>query len=221
MRDINNKEVSDLKNISIFAGLTGEQLSRYSGCFITRSFTRNERILFNQLEEDAIFLIKKGRVKVSYFSEDGGEFIVTILKPGDIFSRHSEAVLTPLEKTDIWLVLTSDFKKILAAHPVVAMNLIRELGRIMRLMNNVVQDLAFREVSGRIAHLLLRETENSNADNPMIDLGLTHEEIANMVGSSRQTVTGILNRMAQRNIIQLRRGAITIIDREALKKYLG
>jgi len=212
-----------LKDVNIFKGFAQEQLDQYLALFHNRSFMAGERIHFNHLQEDAIFIVKKGRVKISYFSEDGSEFIVTILRPGDVFSRHSEAILTPMERTDIWLILTKDFKKILADHPLVSMMLIQELGKIMRLMNDVIQDLAFREVSGRIAHLLLRETADtgsSHTNGPeAAELNLTHENLASMVGSSRQTVTGILNRMVQRKIVSQRRGKITIINREALKNY--
>lgn len=217
-------KVNDLKSIRLFEGLQNEQLAKFVDACITRTFAPRESIRFPGFIDDAIYFVISGRIKVSYFSENGQEFIVTILKKGDVFSRHSEAIATALEKTELLLVPTRHFKKILSENPVIAMRLIRELGKILRLLNDVIQDLAFREVSSRLARLLLREAESRGRfaeGNIVIELGLTHEEISNMVGSARQTVTAIFNRMAGRGIISQRRGRITILDREALKQLAG
>ncbi|MEW6623082.1 MAG: Crp/Fnr family transcriptional regulator [Bacillota bacterium] len=208
----------ELKKAKLFKDLTDEQLSDFAECFHARQLAPKESIEFHEFE-DAIYFVMEGRVKISYYSEDGREFIVTILEQGDVFSRHSEATAAALHHTKIYFTSISDFKNIITTNPVVAARLIKELGKILKQLNNVIQDLAFRGVSGRLARLLLREAKfrgRETANGIFFDLGLTHEEIANMVGSTRQTVTALLNSLCQRGIISYRRGKVTILDEQKL-----
>lgn len=210
-----------LAKFKLFHGLPGEELDQYSKYFTCRRFGRREQMTFPEDFADAVFFISKGRVKVSYFSEDGKEFTVTILGPGEMYSRHSEGTVTALEETEIWLISMADFSRIMAENPLLPLRLIRILGGILRETNNAIQNLAFREVSSRLARFLLRQAAERGKEGPkgmVVPLELTHEDIANLIGSSRQTVTSTLRRFDQNGIISLSRGHITIKDWERLQE---
>lgn len=211
---------NELSKFNLFHGLPQEELDRYSKYFTCRRFGRREQMTFPEDSQDAVFFISRGRVKISYFSEDGKEFTVTILGPGDMYSRHSEATVTALEETEIWLVGMPHFLRILEWNSRLPLRLIKILGGILRETNNAIQNLAFLEVSSRLARFLLRQADERGTPGPegiTVPLELTHEDIANLMGSSRQTVTSTLGRFEQNGIISLYRRHVLIKDRERLQ----
>ncbi|KKM09034.1 hypothetical protein SY88_21120 [Clostridiales bacterium PH28_bin88] len=210
-----------LAKFQLFDGLPEEELGRYGRYFSCRRFGRREQMTFPEESADAVFFVSRGRVKVSYFSEDGKEFTVTILGPGEMYSRHSEGTVTALEETEVWLISMADFRRILAENPLLPLRLIRILGGILRETNNAIQNLAFREVSSRLARFLMRQAAERGKEGPeglVVPVELTHEDIANLIGSSRQTVTSTLRRFDQNGIISLNRRHVMIKDWERLQE---
>lgn len=215
---------SDLKDLPLFAGLPEEELRGFGAMFEEKTFRKRERLFASDRATDSIYFVKQGRVKISYFSEDGKEFTVTILRPGEVYSRHSEAAATALEETRVLVIRMEDFKKILQARPQIAVRLINVLGRILRMQNDVIQNLAFREVSSRLAHLLIGQCLAAGVllkDGCTFKLGLTHEELATMLGSSRQTITSTLNRFEENKIIAVHKKQVTILNTERLRELAG
>ncbi|MEW6244794.1 MAG: Crp/Fnr family transcriptional regulator [Bacillota bacterium] len=210
-----------LSKFRLFRGLPEEELARYARFFTHRQFGRREQMTFPEECTDAVFFVSRGRVKISYFSEDGKEFTVIILGPGEMYSRHSEGTVTALEDTEIWLVSMTDFRRMLAENPQLPLRLIRILGGILRETNNAIQNLVFRGVSSRLARFLLRQAAERGKEGPegmVVPLALTHEDVANLIGSSRQTVTSTLRRFEQNGIISLNRKNVIIKDWERLQE---
>jgi len=208
-----------LNKFKLFTGLTEAETEHILSCFSCACFAKKEQIRFDDSSKDYIYLVKSGRVKISYLSPEGKEIIVTILHSGDIYSLHSEANATVLEPAEILYIGTEGFKKILMQNPGLAAGLVKILGVILKNTNDALLNLAFKEVNSRVASLLLktaRERGMPTGEGLEFELGLTHEEIAGLISSSRQTVTTILNRFESAGIITVNRKKYIVRDLEML-----
>lgn len=207
------------KGYKLLEGLSEPNKEKVLALFKCACFTKKGRISFGDSSQDFIYLVKSGRVKVSYLSPEGKEIIVTILYPGDIYSLHSEANATVLEPTEILFISSEDFTRLLMQNPELAPNLVRILGIILKNTNDALLNLAFKEVNSRVAALLLktaREKGKNTTEGIMFELGLTHEEIAGIISSTRQTVTTILNRFESAGVIKIQRKKYIIKNMEML-----
>jgi CRP-like cAMP-binding protein len=208
----------------LFKGLSADEREKLAGYFKQCHFGKKQQIEFSGPDRDYIYMVRSGRVKVSYLSPEGKEITVTILQPGDIYSMHSEACATVLEPAEIWYIGLEDFKKIIIQNPVLTANLIRILGGILRDTNDALLNLAFKEVNSRLANLLLkmaREKGVTTEQGIVFEPGLTHEEIANIISSTRQTVTSILNRFEKAGIINVQKKKIIVKNMEQLAEIAG
>lgn len=208
----------------LFKGLSADESEQLAVYFKKCHFGKKQHIEFSGPAQDYIYMVRSGRVKVSYLSPEGKEITVTILQPGDIYSMHSEASTTVLEPAEIWYIGLEDFKKIVMQNPVLTANLIRILGGILKDTNEALLNLAFKEVNSRLANLLLkmaREKGVTTEQGIVFEPGLTHEEIANIISSTRQTVTSILNRFEKAGIINVQKKKIIVKNVEQLVEIAG
>ena len=197
------KELSHLEETNLFQDLDKDVIREISEKARVREFKRKEIISFSE-DRDVIFIIKKGRVKTSYLSEDGREITILILNSGDVYSRHSQALVRAVIKTEIWQFTSIDFLAILEKDPKIPLRLIRILGRILKQTNEAIQNLAFQEVTVRLARFLLRQAQEYGTKagtDIIIEMELTHEDVAALIVTSRQTVTSILGRMEKSGTI--------------------
>ncbi|MFZ5640821.1 MAG: Crp/Fnr family transcriptional regulator, partial [Bacillota bacterium] len=140
-----------LEEFKLFKDMPAEDCQKILPYFNKKIFSRKKHIEFTESSRDYIYLVRSGRVKVSYLSPEGKEITVTILHPGDIYSLHSEAAVIVLEPAEILYIETGDFKKILLRYPELAINLIKILGAILKNTNDALLNLAFKEVNSRLA----------------------------------------------------------------------
>lgn len=201
-----------LEEFSFFEGLPRSFLNQWSNCFLLSNFSKRQLLTFPADVIDPIYFIRRGRVKISYYSDEGKEFIVTILNPGDAYSEHSLATATAIEDCEVYFVSRQDFSTMLIGSPELSLRLIKLLGTILRVTNDVIIDLAFREASARIASILLREREQLSAGrlNTQYTFNFTHDELASLSGTSRQTVNQILRRWEDQGMVELYRGGLTV-----------
>lgn len=206
------KELSHLEETNLFQDLDKDVIREISKKARVREFKRKEIISFSE-DRDVIFIIKKGRVKTSYLSEDGREITILILNSGDVYSRHSQALVRAVIKTEIWQFTSIDFLAILEKDPKIPLRLIRILGRILKQTNEAIQNLAFQEVTVRLARFLLRQAQEYGTKagtDIIIEMELTHEDVAALIVTSRQTVTSILGRMEKSGAITIEKKRIYI-----------
>lgn len=210
-----------LSEFKLFQALTKEQLAKLGSYFKKSFFNKKEQIAFPDSRMDYIYLVRTGRVKVSYLSPDGKEITVTILHPGDIYSLHSEANSTVLEAAEILYISADDFKTIISENPELTLNIIKILGTILKNTNDALLNLAFKEVNSRLASQLLkmaREEGIPDQEGIVLKMGLTHEELATLINSTRQTVTTILNRFEKDKLIRLDKKKLIITNLEELER---
>lgn len=186
-------------------------------------------ILFAEGDEgDHLYVIIEGKVKLGTSSGDGRENLLSILGPGEMFGELSlfdpnPRTSTATAVTDAKLLSLGQAKLIpwLADHPPVALHLLAALAQRLRRTNEAVGDLVFSDVPGRVAKALidLGERFGKQTDEGLfVHHDLTQEELAQLVGASRETVNKALADFAGRNWLKLDGRAVLITDVERLSK---
>jgi CRP-like cAMP-binding protein len=216
-----------LKRINIFAELEDSVLAELGHKTRMVQFNKGEYLYMPGDPSNAVFFLKEGRVKIIHLLEDGKEFTLAILEPGEVFGELALAGEYTRESAALAmgevLVCTVDgafFERFLNKRPDLSYKLTKIIGFRRREIEIRLADLAFKGVPSRIARLLLRLAEQyGTADNNGLKLKirLGHQDIANLIGASRETVTLTLNRLRKEGILDFTRRSFIILKPEKLK----
>ena len=222
-------DVEDLLGrMPVFAGLSDEA----RGALAERLSRRPERrssVVFEEGEPgDRVFLILAGKVKISRRSTDGRENLLAVLGPGDIFGELSlfdpgprTATATAVTDVELASLEHSALKPWLTERPEAAELLLRVLARRLRRTNNNLADLIFTDVPGRVAKQLLQLAQRFGTQEGgalRVTHDLTQEEIAQLVGASRETVNKALADFAHRGWLRLEGKSVLILEPERLAR---
>lgn len=224
-----NKTPELLKKVPFFSGLSDSDLTMVAGVMCEKTYGKGALIFFEGEPGEALFVIKRGRVKISKSTADGREQILHILKDGDIFAEvvlfdqgSYPATAEAVEDTTTWLLRNKDMEQLLHSHPLLAIKLLRVMSKRLRQSQLLIRDLALHDTYGRLAGLLIRFMRREGKktdDGTILDLELTRQEIASMIGTSRETVARILSRFQKDGILILDKQRIVIIDEEKLRDW--
>lgn len=190
--------MSLLKNVSIFEGLTDEELATIEELCVVRNYPKNSILINEGDESNSMYVVESGKVKVFVSDTNGKEFVLNTQGPGSYFgelsllddSRRSASVVTT-ERTTLRIIYKADFEKILAEYPNISITLLKNLTKKIRDLTENVKSLALKDVYGRIKKLFDDLSEEQDGIR-VIQEKLTQQDIANRVGSSREMVARIL-----------------------------
>jgi len=215
-----------LKELIVFSKLDWDEVKLICERASERVFQKNEIIFFECNNDKKLYILVAGRVKLSMLSPDGKEKVVNILQEGDIFGEMSLFDQDPhplnaevLEDARLVILSFEDLESIIMQNPGVAIKIIDALAKKTRLLTSQIRELVFQDAEGRLASLLKRFAEDFGLEvksGKMIDLILTHQEIANLLGSSRVTVTKLLNKFIDEKIIKIYKRKIVVLDEKGL-----
>lgn len=219
-----------LQQIPLFSSLKQPELDAIDRVSITKKFPKDKIILLEDEEGDTLFIIIKGKVKVTTYSESGKEVIFSILNAGDFFGEMSlldgkprSATVVSMEDAQIQLIRRTEFYRLLENHPRIALRLLEELASRLRKADERIESLAILDVTGRIAGILLQFAEDRgiiNNSEVIIKSRPTHQELANMVGTTRETVTRVLKQLEEKSYIMMAGKDVTILNVEQFKREL-
>lgn len=169
---------------------------------------------------DQVFIVESGRLRV-YLVGENRELSLSFLDPGDIYTTHTPTYVEAVMPTTLRLMSTSTFARQLALDPSVTPAMMRVLGRLLASAVGLIEDLAFREVPARLARFLLglaRRRGQAIDAGWLIPLDLGMEDIASLLGTTRQTVSSLINQWERDGILQ-RQGRRSLLLRslEALE----
>ena len=192
---------------------------------------QNGQIIYAQGERSRYFyFVGQGKVKISIFRENGSEKILaiqennTFLGESGAFDRFPYfATATALEDSDIHIIGIRETEDLITRTPRVSLLIITAIIRKLRLLGLQVQDLSFLDAQKRVIHILLKlmQEVGEPADHGiLIKKRITHEDLANITGLSRVTVTNVLNHLNRLKLITKGRYRYTILDREKLESFL-
>jgi CRP/FNR family cyclic AMP-dependent transcriptional regulator len=190
---------------------------------------RKGQSLFKEGDDgDHLFVVSSGKVKLGTKSADGRENLLMILGPGDMFGELSlfdsgPRTATATAVTDSKLLALGQDKVIpwVKEHPEVSLQLLARLASRLRRTNEVVSDLVFSDVPGRVAKALIDlgvKFGDKRTEGLFVNHDLTQEELAQLVGASRETVNKALADFAQRGWLRLEARSVMILDYERLLK---
>jgi CRP/FNR family cyclic AMP-dependent transcriptional regulator len=212
-----------LRQVPLLAALPEAELAALAPLLRERRYPRGAVILMQGDPGDSLFLLAQGQVKVVLIGEDGREVILSVLGPGSFFGEMSlldgeprSAHVIAMEESALLQLRRDDFQARLRASPDVALGVLRELSLRLRRADDTIGSLALRDVNGRVAHLLLELA--SREGGTRITSRLTHATIAQMVGSSRETVSRTLSALTAAGVIRMSRREIVILDAAPLRQ---
>ncbi|MBV8083684.1 MAG: Crp/Fnr family transcriptional regulator [Chloroflexi bacterium] len=218
-----------LAHVPLFSGLAPRELDALSQTLRPRHYAKGDLIFQQGDPGDAFYVIESGEVKIVLTSADGREAILAILGPGHFFGELSlldgevrSADVLAKEDCTLLLLHRGDFRPFLRSHPDAAEALLAVLSRRLRATDDIVHDAAFLDVAARLARLLLKlgEAHGRQEEGGRMVLGirLTQEDLAAMVGSTRETVNKWLKTWERGGLISNRGGILTITNAHELQK---
>lgn len=217
-----------LKQVNLLKSLTDDRLMQMQSMIRHSEVPKRQIIYFPKEPSQTIFFLKKGRVKISKVDEEGREVILDIVEPGEVFgelsltgSEKREHMAVAMDDALICAVRKEDFEEILRQNPDLNLQLTRELSARLQEFQSKVEDLTFKDVTTRVVTFLIRYAERFGKHLPdatYVKPFLSHEEIAQLTASSRQTVTSILDDLRKKGLIDFKRNFLKVPDMSALKR---
>lgn len=216
------KSLGGLRKTDLFGGVKLEDLEDYQHCFTEYRFNRKEIVFSPGKFHKSILLILEGKVRVYLSYPQGKEFTLTILTAGDVYSGHTRTFGQALEPVKIAAIPMEVFKEMLVKVPNLVLGLAGVLGDALKGSMDVIESLVFEEAGVRLISLLLEWARNSGTKTDqgiVIRLTFTREEIASMIGSSRQTLANLFKDLTLKGLIKVQQKNLIIKDIDGLKKY--
>ncbi|HIG18746.1 MAG TPA: Crp/Fnr family transcriptional regulator [Candidatus Handelsmanbacteria bacterium] len=217
-------DISLLRKVPLFEVLKDEDLEAIARVTISRSYDKDQVIILAEEEGDALFIIARGQVKVSIVSEDGREVILSLLGEGAVFGELSlldgkprSANVVATQDMELYMVRRADFLQLIYKVPQIAVGLLAELAARLRKTDRKIEGLALLDVTSRISETLLQLADEQGTE---IELGVTlasrptHQQLANMSGTTRETVSRVLKRLEGQGYISAEGRSITILREE-------
>jgi CRP/FNR family cyclic AMP-dependent transcriptional regulator len=217
-----------LRSAPLFAALDDESARALQGSMSRVTMRRGDVVFAEGDPGDRLYVVADGKVKLGRTATDGRENLLAILGPGEMFGELS--VFDPGARTSTATALTEglllglgqhDLRAWLAGRPEVAEELLGALARRLRRTNEAMADLVFSDVPGRVAKALLDLSEKFGTEQDggvLVAHDLTQEELAQLVGASRETVNKALADFAQRGWLQIEPRAVVLLDVDRLSR---
>lgn len=220
-----------LKHIHLFSGLSQAELQEMDRITRMQEVKKRQPIYLPGDPSNTVYLLKKGRVKISSTAPSGKEVTFDILEAGEIFGELEmlqdsprETQAEALDDALICAIRREDFNRYLREHQDLNAKLTKLIGLRLRKIQSRVEDLVFRDVPARLAHLLLelKKTDGvPEGTGTRLRVKLTHQEIANLIGCSRETVSATLGQFRERRLIRIDGRSITILDSYSLHRLVS
>jgi len=198
---------AQLSDVPLFSGLEADEVQFIASHSVTRQVLRNTVLLREGERPSSLFIIQSGRVRVSVSGDDGSELVLADLGPGELFGELAlidgeprMATVEVVEDATVSVVSREDFAHCLARNPDIAVKLLRNLVHRVRELTDNVKTFALFDVRGRILRLLRRIARPGQAG---LTAGpITHQEIASMVGASREMVSRVMTTLKADGVIR-------------------
>lgn len=212
-----------LSTVEIFQDLQPDDMAHLEKVTAMVTCERG-RVFYNPAEPaEVLFILKRGEVAISRISPDGRKLTIDTLGPGSIFGemavvgqRMHEHYAEAQTECLICVMSRLDVEELLLADPRVSVRLIQALGERLARAEARIEEMAFKGVQSRLASLLLRLALDTDWRGRPVLAGLTHQQLAELTGSTRETVTVTLNQFREAGLVEIARKKVTILDRDGL-----
>ena len=227
---VTDNESNYLKQVTIFSSLNESEMRDLMGVARRRRFRAGEVIFHRDDPGQVLYIIKEGKVKICVISPDGQEISLVVLGKGEYFGefslldglpRSTDAIA--LEQVECYTLQRNDFHNVIMKNPKIALQVLEVLVKRLRSTDQQVEDLIFLDVYGRVAKKLLELAESHGIkaeDGIRIDVRLTQQELASMVGASRESVNKVMGYYMDKGYISTDRHRITVHNLNELKRRI-
>ena len=227
--------VAMLRKVSLFAGLSDQELEVLANSLGKRTFGKGMIIFHKGSPGQTLYVIESGKVRIFILSESGQEISVNIYGPSDVFGELSlldglprSAGAVAVERTVTYTLHRDDFLRHLEAYPRMAKSIMEVLSTRLRYTTIYAESLSFLDVYGRVAAKLLeladryglRNDGKDGSDGIEINLRLTQAELATWVAATRESVNKVLGTFRDQGLIQVEGQRITILDMPGLRRRI-
>jgi CRP-like cAMP-binding protein len=215
-----NDKITQLTTMELFQDLSKEDQEELDR--ITTMTTVKKGKIFYRPEDtgEVIFILKKGTVQLYRISPEGKKLVIYTLGDGTLFGEMSllgqrmhNTFAEAITDCTICVMSRSDLERLVLNRPQVALRILEITGNRLRETEEQLEALAFKSIPSRLAALLLRQAGDGDEV-----AGLTHQDLAEMIGTYRETTTQTLNDMKAQGIVEIGRRRITILDKDALRQ---
>ncbi|MDO0823205.1 Crp/Fnr family transcriptional regulator [Desulfosporosinus nitroreducens] len=217
-------KLNELREIPLLRALSDEQLEILEGNAQKRDYKKNKRIFEPDSKDNFIMIVLEGKVRIYLAYPDGKEFTISFLEPGDIYSSHSKTFAEAREATKILAINAKAFHLFMLNNPTILISMVKALGDSLGNTLRIIENLAFLDIDKRLARFLLDAAKEKGVvgqEGTFINLGLSVEDIALAVGSSRQTASMLLNRWERDGVIRRNRKTVFLLDMLKLQELGG
>ena len=210
-----------LRRVPLFAALTPTQSASIADAIVKKRFKRAEVIVEQGKKTDALYIILTGRARVMSTDSRGREVILATLQPGDYIGEmsliddepHSATVRTEIQ-TDVLMLDRDAFSRCLPENSSMSYNIMRGLVQRLRHADRKIESLALMDVYGRVARSLLEFAQPDREGLMTIRERISRQDIAKMVGASREMVSRVMKDLEDRGFIETRDdGSMVVKDR--------
>lgn len=212
--------IAALKAQPYFKSLDAVELERLAQALVECAFDKDRIVFLEGEPSQGLYIVREGMVKIYKLSAEGREQILRYMNAGESFNEVSvfdgganPANVAALQPTTVWILPRTPVIDLIKRRPDVALAIIQNLGARLRQLVGLVEDLSLRQVSARLAKLLL-ETASEQ------EHALTQQEMAARLGTVREIIGRSLRQLETRGLIKIERGKIVILDRKGLEKLI-
>lgn len=225
------ENIANLRNTSFLLRLNDTERSELLALGKKQTFRRNELIFRAGAPSDYAYILLDGRVKIYQIASYGKEVILWFCFPGELFGLSEifngelrEAHAEACRDLSVLAIPYTELRAYLARHPNASMNIIDMLAGRVRILSNAMLNLVADDVNSRVMKLLYRLAccyGQQNGEVIRLPMHLTHQELADMIGTSRQTVTVVLGELRREGIIEIKNHVISILQPDRMKPGEG
>jgi CRP-like cAMP-binding protein len=216
-----------LKKIPLLQDVSHDTIHRLVQHIELKEVRRRQVVYLPGDPGQTVYFVNGGRVKISKVTRDGKELTLAYRGPGDIFGELSmvdggprEEMAEAMENALISELSRAEFEKIVQKEPMIGYRLTKTVAARRREVENKIEQLIFKDVNAKLAELLLRlATEYGIEDSrgTLVSLKITHQEMANLIGLTRETVSLTLSQFKRKGLIQTDGRKVILADREGLR----
>ena len=202
-----------LRTVPIFSELSEPDLDKLAGLAARKRYPKDGVVFFENEAGDTLFMVAEGRIKVTILGDDGREIILSVLGQGEFFGEMAlldneprSATAIAVEESELLSLHRVDFQGVIGDNLAISVALIKVLTARLRKANHQISTLALLDVYGRVARVIVemgRDEGKRLKDGRITFQRPTHQEIANRIGTTRETVTRMLKDLQRQNLIRV------------------
>lgn len=219
-----------LEDHYLFSTLPEAEIDKILSFSLIRQYPRHSTIFVRADDGDRLFAILKGRVKISVFSDEGREVVLAVMRAGDFFGEIAAldgsartADASAIEDCEILSIARKDLFPVLERNPEIYMKIIRVLCERLRQTNETIEDSIFLTIPARVAKTIMKLAASygeTHGDSIRLNVKISQQELANIIGTSREVVNRHLRQLQQQEVIRVEKGHIIIDQKDYLEDFV-